>query len=350
MAAIEVTADVAIALAMAAFMAVAIYNVLELTVILFSLFKRRSGLYFWSFFLSTWGIFFHTLGFLTSVFGIIESAIGWMTIAVFGWIPMVTGQSLVLYSRLHLVEENPLVLRMVLGMIITNVFVCHIPIIIIAYSGALAADSAPYDAAYVVYEKVQVTLFFMQEVIISGLYVWNVHKSKHVLGFLHGAEFGKTLRHLTVVNVVVILLDVTVLVLEYKGLYNMQNVIKGAVYSVKLKLEFTVLNNLVNLIKGGTTTPSGNTGAVHSQSHRYAAGSADRGEDISLGEAGKSRISTHQRAGSGNGNKGYQRTSEAAADDKAAINKSNESIDAVVIEVEVLPSCSSQDGFARRAF
>ncbi|RYP54619.1 hypothetical protein DL768_000679 [Monosporascus sp. mg162] len=325
MAVIEVSEDIAVALAMAAFMAIAFYNVLELTVILFSLFKRKSGLYFWSFFLATWGVFFHTLGFLTSIFGIIKSAPGWMTIAVIGWIPMVTGQSLVLYSRLHLVEGNRLILRLVLGMIITNAFIGHIPNIIVAYAGALAADPAPYDAAYNVYEKVHVTLFATQEVIISGLYIRNVYKSKHTLGALHGAQYAKVLRHLAVVNVMVIMLDVLVLVLEYKGLYNMQNAIKGAVYSVKLKLEFTVLNNLINLIKGGQPTTSGGTAVVGSQAYGSAR-SANRGEDINLDEVGKGKVSSRQRGGSGNGSKRYERISERAVD-KSSINKENESIE-----------------------
>ncbi|RYO96740.1 hypothetical protein DL764_007405 [Monosporascus ibericus] len=350
MAVIGVSDSIAIARAMTAFMAIAFYNVLELTVILFSFFERKSGLYFWSFFLATWGIFFHTLGFLTYIFGIIKSAPGWMAIAIVGWIPMVTGQSLVLYSRLHLVEGNRLVLRLVLGMIITNFFICHIPTIIISYGRALAADSAPYDAAYTVYEKVQMTMFATQEVIISSLYLWNLYKSRHKLGALHGAQVGKTLRHLAIVNVVVIMLDVLVLVLEYIGLYNMQNVIKGAVYSIKLKLEFIVLNKLINLVKGGRNTTSGGTGTVSSQAHQYAR-SANRGDDINLDEVGKSKVASRQYGGSGNGSKIYERTSEAAVDN-SSINRENESIEvgASDLEGEILPSCSSQDGFAKRAF
>ncbi|KAL6402651.1 hypothetical protein AUP68_14105 [Ilyonectria robusta] len=48
--------DGPIGLAMVSF--IALYNVIELNVIIFFIFKRKSGLYFWSFFFATWGIFF----------------------------------------------------------------------------------------------------------------------------------------------------------------------------------------------------------------------------------------------------------------------------------------------------
>ena len=38
------------------FLSVAVYNFIELNVQIFATFKRRSGLYFWSFTIATWGI------------------------------------------------------------------------------------------------------------------------------------------------------------------------------------------------------------------------------------------------------------------------------------------------------
>jgi hypothetical protein len=52
------------------------------------------------------------------------------------------------------------------------------------------------------------------------------------------------------VNVIIVLLDMTILGLEYSGLYDIQTVYKGLVYSVKLKLEFSILNRLVELTQG----------------------------------------------------------------------------------------------------
>jgi len=43
---------------------------------------------------------------------------------------MVSGFSVVLYSRLHLVIRNPRVLQLVLAMIITDAFLFHVPTIV----------------------------------------------------------------------------------------------------------------------------------------------------------------------------------------------------------------------------
>lgn len=59
------------------------------------------------------------------------------------------------------------------------------------------------------------------------------------------------INHLLWVNVVVVALDTTILVLEYRGHYNIQTAYKGMAYSAKLKLEFSILNDLVNFARPG---------------------------------------------------------------------------------------------------
>lgn len=58
------------------------------------------------------------------------------------WWCMVTGQALVLYSRLHLVVRDKRKIRWVLVMIITNFFILHIPIMIL--SQVVSADIPQY--------------------------------------------------------------------------------------------------------------------------------------------------------------------------------------------------------------
>ena len=60
------------------------------------------------------------------------------------------------------------------------------------------------------------------------------------------------------VNIIIVLLDVTILGLEYSGLYDIQTVYKGLAYSVKLKLEFSILNRLVELTQGRFNSSSSN--------------------------------------------------------------------------------------------
>ena len=79
---------------------------------------------------SSWGCAFHALGFLFLDFRIIKQPNAVGVIIGVSWWCMVTGQALVLYSRLHLVERNKRVLRGVLVMIITNFFILHLPIMV----------------------------------------------------------------------------------------------------------------------------------------------------------------------------------------------------------------------------
>ncbi|KAK0613172.1 hypothetical protein B0T14DRAFT_414742, partial [Immersiella caudata] len=232
------------------FISMALYNVVELSFIIFATFKRRGGLYFWSFVVAAWGIAPYAVGFLLKALQVLSLTWIYVTLIVIGWCGMVTGQSVVLYSRLHLVMHNEFRLRLVLIMIIVNAIICHVPIIVMVY-GANSADPAPFVGPYSIYEKVQVTIFFIQEVIISGCYIIETTKMLRLHRGIHDKKSSQALMtHLILVNIIIILLDITILALEYAGLYDLQTAYKALVYSIKLKLEFSILNRLVGLTKG----------------------------------------------------------------------------------------------------
>jgi len=236
--------------AISCFIAISFYNVIELVYIIFATFKKRGGLYFWSFLVSTCGIGLYGIGFLLKdVESSIQSSI-YVTFIAFGWPAMVTGQSVVLYSRLHLVMQIPSRLRLVLIMIILNAAICHIPILVMVY-GANSNNPTPFLLPYSIYEKVQVTIFFLQELIISSLYISQTVKILRPEGNVRGRASRQVMIHLIYVNVIIVFLDLTILGLEYSGLYDIQTAYKGLVYSAKLKLEFSILNRLVDLIKNG---------------------------------------------------------------------------------------------------
>jgi len=238
----------ALSRAIVAFIALALYNAVELEVIIFSSFRRPRGLYFWSFVAATNGIIPHNIGFLlknvlnSHTFGL------YITLVSVGWVPMVTGQSLVLYSRLHLIFRDPFWLRMVLAMILTHAFVLHVPIIILMYGSNSSGDNS-WAPVYDIYEKVQVTMFCLQELIISGTYIKMCYSFFDTENSLYGDAVRKMRHHLLLINVVVILLDIPILILEYTGLYDLQTAYKSFVYSVKLKMEFRILNQLVDMTR-----------------------------------------------------------------------------------------------------
>ncbi|KAK3716960.1 hypothetical protein LTR37_006015 [Vermiconidia calcicola] len=237
------------AMVIAAFCAIAWVNTIELQGRIWLTFKSYSGLYFWSLVLSSLGCAFHALGFIFLDFLIIRqnNAVG-IIIGVSWWC-MVTGQALVLYSRLHLVVRDERKIRWVLIMIITNFFILHLPIMLlsqVAYSPVPGAEK--WLNVYNVYEKVQMTGFTIQETIISGLYLYEARRILRPGKVFQKKKTSQVLHHLIWVNIFIIFLDMALLATEYAGLFSIQTVFKAAVYSVKLRFEFVVLNQLMDIV------------------------------------------------------------------------------------------------------
>jgi hypothetical protein len=115
---------------MSGFFAVACYNSIEQFIIIFRTFRRRSGLYFWSMIAVTCGIPFNVLPNILRFFGTVPNRnfnLAMSALLSVGWWLMVTGQSVVLYSRLNLVVASYRKLQCVLGMIIVVFVFVQLP-------------------------------------------------------------------------------------------------------------------------------------------------------------------------------------------------------------------------------
>ncbi len=227
----------------AAFTAVAWYNVIELNIQVFLTFKRHRGLYFWSLLISSYGCALHALGFVLKFFTITTNSFLSVTIITIGWYAMVTGQSVVLYSRLHLVVRERRTLRLVLTMIIVDAIFFHIPTTVLTY-GANSNDPLRFTSAFNVMEKLQMTAFCIQEFIISGLYVFSTIK---LLRPVYHGKTRKVMTQLIWINLIIIAMDLILLAMMYDDRYEIEATLKPMVYSIKLKLEFAVLNQLMTL-------------------------------------------------------------------------------------------------------
>ncbi|MCJ1480737.1 hypothetical protein MMC06_000892 [Schaereria dolodes] len=239
----QIAFNLPIYMAISAFTAVAWYNVFELNIQVFMTFKRHRGLYFWSLILSSYGCVLHALGFLLKFFQLTTNDYLSVTIITIGWYLMVTGQAVVLYSRLHLVVREHRVLRAVLIMIIVDAVCLHIPTTVLTY-GTNSDDSAIFTKAFNYVERIQMTAFCMQEFIISGIYVYSTIK---LLRPVYHGHTRKVMMQLIWINLIIIGMDVVLLVMEYGGNYEVEATLKAMVYSIKLKLEFAVLNQLMTL-------------------------------------------------------------------------------------------------------
>lgn len=116
----------------------AMYNACELTVMIFLTFTRYRGLYFWSLLISGLGIIPYSLGFLLKLLTITTGQAKWLaiTLLTIGWYPMITGQALVLWSRLHLIldgERGDKIIRWTKWMIIVDAICLHIPTTVLTF-------------------------------------------------------------------------------------------------------------------------------------------------------------------------------------------------------------------------
>ncbi|KAB8072485.1 hypothetical protein BDV29DRAFT_158508 [Aspergillus leporis] len=234
-----------IAMVMAAFFGIACYNVLEILVSIFMTFKRHRGLYFWSMLVATLGILVHSIAVVLRFFGLAPN-FPMCVLIVIGWYAMVTGQAVVLYSRLHLVVSDCARIRWVLYMIITSFCVLHVPVTILFFGSNLGLSN--FVEPFNIYERIQLAGFSVQEIIISGLYIWEASRALKPIFDRNGRAGRNVMVHLILVNVLVIVLDASLLATEYTNNFEIQTTYKTVVYSVKLKMEFTVLNNLINLV------------------------------------------------------------------------------------------------------
>ncbi|CAG7966097.1 unnamed protein product [Penicillium nalgiovense] len=241
----------AVAMVIAGLFALACWNVLQILVSIFNTFKRRHGLYFWSMVIATLGILVHALSTFLRYFSLAPNFPMCVLICI-SWYCMVTGQSVVLYSRLHLVTNYDSYSRWVLGMIIFNFCVLHIPTSVLFLGINLGVESfvRPFD----IYERLQLAGFAAQETIISGLYIWETMTSLKPVLAMKGRRGQTVVTNLIIVNTLAVLLDAALLATEYTNHFDVQTTLKPVVYSIKLMLEFTVLNSLLLVIR---TNPSG---------------------------------------------------------------------------------------------
>lgn len=67
----------------------------------------------------------------------------------------------------------------------------------------------------------------------------------------------KYMYQLFAINIIIIAMDVALLGVEFANLYIIETILKGVIYSIKLKLEFVVLSKLVQFAKGSPSSIDG---------------------------------------------------------------------------------------------
>ncbi|TEA12066.1 hypothetical protein C8034_v006248 [Colletotrichum sidae] len=227
------------------------YNALEIYVLIFTTFRRRRGRYFWSMLVANTGILFHACGGLGRFLQPTRTPIPG-SFAHVGWYMMVTGQSVVMWSRLHLVVYNRLTIRLVLAMIITTVCLVHVPQTVLFSLVWSGIDTPTWTKRFSIFEKVSLMVFTVQETIITAIFVrMGFHNFRSLFEF-KGREAKVLLAYLISMFALVFLLDTGLCILEYMDMFVFQTTSKPLVYGIKLKVEFAVLNKLLAFTRMST--------------------------------------------------------------------------------------------------
>ena len=229
-------------------LSIAMYQCLVVYLKVLNTFKRRDTLYFWSLLIAATGIEVHSVGIIlkwwTRVTWPVHTAF-----ASFGWWGMVTGQSLVLYSRLHLVVRNQRLLRAILVMIVFDFVVFQVVTTVLTF-GSNQAEPGNWAAVYAVYERIQLIVFTVQESIISVVYIRAALK---IVKPIVGREAKKTSQFLIFVAVLCIVLDIAFVIQTYSGEWVYKTGTQSLSYAIKLTLEFIILNRLMSVVGHGNS-------------------------------------------------------------------------------------------------
>ncbi|KAI9809851.1 MAG: hypothetical protein M1825_000284 [Sarcosagium campestre] len=237
---------------MAAFLAIGYFNCIDIWIQVFSIFKRWTGLYFWSMIGGSVGILWVLIANTLRFFVDGSNWVMYTTFTIVGWYGMIIGQSLVLFSRLHLVVRNPRILLGVRIMIFTGFVLFLVPTTIMLY-GSNSPHADFWLPKFGIMERTQLCGFLFQETVINLLYIWATFK---ILKPSYSIRVRKILWFLIWSNVVIILMDIGVIFTEFTDFYDLQGTLKPCVYSIKLKLEFAILNQLMFIAKRGLTRKS----------------------------------------------------------------------------------------------
>lgn len=239
-------------LAAAAFVGIALFLVLDVNVGMWRIFRKRTGYYYWSMKLGTLACAVDALGVILKYL-VPNSRHIWglyTFLLLSGWSVYAPAQLLVLYSRLHLVNESFKLQRWVLIMITSTVFLIIIPTWVVVWPAydpdpKISSLWSPRDAIVERYNQMGYTLV---ELILSGIYVWSL---LGLLDLKSSVRQRRVMLDLIYVNIIIVFFDVLVVILLYLNQVGISHPIQTFSYALKLKLEFVVLNQLMAVAARG---------------------------------------------------------------------------------------------------
>jgi hypothetical protein len=190
-----------------------------------------------------------TVSFILHIFILSIQSPAYITIDTIGLITVLTGFSMVLYSRLHLLTQNHRFMRGILIMISIVSILGLTPVVtkmIVLCTGDLSLGLRLTDIA----SYVQI-IFAVQECVLSCLYIY------FFWGYINDVpervkdkiqkEVKATFCLLVMAYGWILMSNVLIYVLDFKKIFLARDLCFNPVYAIKLEIEFFVLNRLVRI-------------------------------------------------------------------------------------------------------
>lgn len=240
-------------LATSGFVAIVFYLFVDINLGIYRIFKRKQGLYYWCMILGTWGCVIDNIAVCIKNFRPNPEPL-WPLYTLFilgGWTIYAPAQLLVLYSRLHLVNQNRSLQRWVLIMIVIVASLMIIPtwpLVWQAYNPYNQHLSALYSPREAIADRCTQLGYTIAEAIVSGIYIGSLAK---LLNLKSSVRQRRVMTDLIYVNIIAVCLDVLTVVLVFLNQTGISHPIQTFSYILKLKLEFMVLNQLMAVAARG---------------------------------------------------------------------------------------------------
>lgn len=226
----------------ACFIGIALYNSIELVVLCFVTFNKYNSCYFWSLLIASISIVLFALGYIVTIFrlGIIYAGVA---TEIVGWYGLVIGQSMVLWSRLHLIIHNQWIIQGTLAMIIVLAIIFLIPATVFEF-GIHSTYRNKFYTGFNIVERIQLVGISVQEIILSAIYSW---EAARLLRMRPRDHYHGILVQLLFINLVMVGMDAAIIGSQYAGYFIVHVTLKAMAYSIKLKMEYNILGRLVHI-------------------------------------------------------------------------------------------------------
>ena len=236
-----------------AFLSLTIYLILDVNVGIYRVFKKKQGLYYWSLIFATWGTALVAVGNIFKNFKSEWEVIWplWTLMINGGWSIYAPAELLVLYSRLHLVNQNDRLHRWLLIMIIVGSTLVIIPNWVFIF-GAYDVDpkvSSLWSPRMAIIDRTSQACFTSMEFVISGVYI---HSLLGILRTKIDVSTRRVMRDLIFVNITVVVMDLAVILLIFLNQAEVAYPLQDLTYAFKYKIEFVVLNQLMAIATKGS--------------------------------------------------------------------------------------------------